>query len=115
MARNRTEAQTAAGDLSQAMLREISLLIDSRVSDLHGRLWLAGGTGLLAVLIVLAGLGLELIVRRRSRGGAARRPGPVSRSRPTRPAPRRPRRPDAMPGRRWREPRPAGQPAARCR
>jgi hypothetical protein len=68
--RTRTEVQTAAAELSQAMLREIGLLIDSRVADVRGRLRLAGGTAVLGLLIVLALVGLEVLARRRPRAAA---------------------------------------------
>jgi hypothetical protein len=74
VARTRAEAQTAAAELSQAMLREIDLLVDARVSDLDTRLLLAAGTAVLAVLLVGAGLALELLGRRRPRAGAGSPP-----------------------------------------
>jgi hypothetical protein len=76
IARNRAEAQTAAADLSQAMLREIDGLIDRRVSDLNSRLLLAAGTAVVAVLLVGAGLALDLVARRspHSATNRARRP-----------------------------------------
>jgi hypothetical protein len=74
IARTRAEAQTAAAELSQAMLREIDLLVDARVSDLNGRLLLAAGTAVLAVLLVGAGVALELIARRRRRVGVRSAP-----------------------------------------
>jgi hypothetical protein len=73
VARTRAEAQTAAAELSQAMLREIDLLVDSRLSGLNRRLLLAALTAVVAVLLVGAGLALDLVVRRRPRaaGGSA--------------------------------------------
>ncbi|GAA1037314.1 hypothetical protein GCM10009557_50460 [Virgisporangium ochraceum] len=76
IARTRAEAQTAAAELSQAMLREIDLLVDARVSDLNTRLLLAAGTAVLAVLLLGAGLGLDLLGRRRPRAGAGSPPVP---------------------------------------
>lgn len=70
IARTRAEAQTAAAELSQAMLREIDLLVDARVSDLNSRLLLAGLTAVVAVLLVGAGLALDLVGRRRSPAAA---------------------------------------------
>jgi hypothetical protein len=74
--RTRTEVQTAAADLSQAMLREIGLLIDSRVEGVRGQLRLAGGTAALGLLIVLGLVGLEVIARRRPRATSGSVPGP---------------------------------------
>lgn len=76
IARTRAEAQTAAAELSQAMLREIDLLVDARVSDVNTRLLLAAGTAVLAVLLVGAGLGLDLLGRRRPRAGVSSPPVP---------------------------------------
>jgi hypothetical protein len=58
------------------MLREIDGLIDRRVSDLNSRLLLAAGTAVVAVLLVGAGLALDLIARRspHSATNRARRP-----------------------------------------
>jgi hypothetical protein len=74
IARSRAEAQTAAGELSQAMLREIDLLVDARVAGLNSRLLLAAATAVLAVLLVGAVFALDLVGRRRSRATAGAPP-----------------------------------------
>jgi len=67
VARTRAEAQTAAAELSQAMLREIDLLVDSRASGLARRVLLAAVLAAVALLLVGAGLALDLVTRRRPR------------------------------------------------
>jgi hypothetical protein len=77
VARTRAEAQTAAAELSQAMLREIDVLVDGRAAGLDRRVLLAAVLAVVAVLLVGIGLALDLVVRRRPRaaGGSVARSG----------------------------------------
>jgi len=87
MAKNRTEAQAAAADLSQAMLGELDLLLTERQSTLRAELLAGVGSVLAIVVLVVGGLALDLISRRRAAPpgppaegtGAHSLPGPLAR------------------------------------
>jgi len=66
MAKNRAEAQAAAGDLSQAMLRELDLLLTERQSTLRAELLVGVGSVLAIMVLVVAGVALDVISRRRA-------------------------------------------------
>jgi hypothetical protein len=66
MAKNRTEAQAAAADLSQAMLRELDLLLAERESTLRTEFLLGVGSVLAIVVLLIAGVTLDAISRRRA-------------------------------------------------
>lgn len=83
MTKNRTEAQAAAADLAQAMLRELDLLLADRQSTLRAELLTGVGAVLAIVLLVVGGLVLDVLSRRREQGGGVHsRPGPLARPGP---------------------------------
>jgi hypothetical protein len=90
MAKNRAEAQAAAADLSQAMLSELDLLLAERQSTLRAELLTGVGSLLAIVVLLLAGIAVEVISRRRAApagpraegAGAHSRPGPDARLAP---------------------------------
>jgi hypothetical protein len=84
MAKNRAEAQAAAADLSQAMLRELDLLLAERQSTLRAELLTAVGSVLAIVVLLTAGIAVEVIARRRA---APPRPRTEDAGAHTRPAP----------------------------
>ena len=87
MAKNRTEAQAAAADLSQAMLRELDLLLAQRQSTLRTEFLVGVGSVLAIVVLVVGGVALDVIARRRAAPpgppaegtGAHSRPVPLAR------------------------------------
>jgi len=82
MTRNRAEAQTAAADLSQAMLRELDALLGQRQSKLRGQVLLGIGSVLAIVVLMAAGVVADVLSRRRAArggppaGGAGAQPRP---------------------------------------
>lgn len=66
MAKNRTEAQAAAADLSQAMLGELDLLIEQRQSTLRAEFLVAVGSVLAIVVLMVGGVTLDVLARRRA-------------------------------------------------
>jgi hypothetical protein len=87
MAKNRTEAQAAAADLAQAMLRELDLLLADRQSTLRTEFLVGVGSVLAMVVLVVGGIALDVLSRRRAAppkppvasAGAHVRPGPLAR------------------------------------
>jgi len=87
MAKNRSEAQAAAADLSQAMLRELDLLLAERQSTLRTELLVGVGSVLAIVVLVIGLIAVDLLSRRRAAtprppaptAGAHVRPGPLAR------------------------------------
>jgi hypothetical protein len=72
----RDEMQAAAADLSSALLTQIDIGLQDRISSLDQRRLLASGIFLVSVLLALVPAGLALAAR--SRGARPPRPGPVA-------------------------------------
>jgi hypothetical protein len=85
----RDEMQTAAADLSTALLSQIDVALSDRLSSLTQRRLLAIGVLVVAVLLAFAPIGLDLLARRRRSGKAAPPKAPAHQA-PAHPAPEPP-------------------------
>jgi len=81
----RDEMQTAAADLSTALLSQIDVALSDRLSSLTQRRLLAIGVLVVAVLLAFAPIGLDLLARRR-RSGKATPPKAPAHQAPAHPA-----------------------------
>jgi hypothetical protein len=90
MTKNRTEAQAAAADLSQAMLRELDLLLADRQSTLRTEFLIGVGSVLAIAALAVGAIVVDVLSRRRAAparpaaegAGAHIRPGPFARPAP---------------------------------
>jgi hypothetical protein len=76
--RGRAEMQTAAADLSAAVLSQIDIALRGRLSSLSQRRLLALGTLVVSVLLALAPIGSAMAVRRRRGTAGEQDPPPPS-------------------------------------